>query len=492
MTPASITSEPDTQSSTGSNAKVMRELARRPAKAEARMPVLEKYFRKYPETPREIILKADLLGLGHWFSDAALAATAGTLVKSYRLFSYDLMKMGDMKRRENRKAPEDFIILGGQYDLRPVAIQTTLAADSPYVVDVVDGRLVLTVDGKVISEVRYAVAPNYYQNKFADGTAYDEIIAFGGFVTAFRTCQYWGPDEECRFCDINENARQMKQSRDFTFSAPVKPAKYVHEVAKAVAAEVAQREGYAAPHFYLLTGGTILNKLHGKTENEFYAEYVQALRSSGRRAHVELQTNAKPLAELKWFQQQGLNGHHANMEVWDRRLFAWMNPGKNRRIGYDDWVKWMCDSVEVFGAGSVSPNFVGGIEMSRPYGFETVEEAVASTTEGLEFLMAHGVTPRFNQWRREPNTDLARQGEQPPIPLDYYVQLMRNRWEIWKKYRLPLPCRRAGLHAGSGYLGASHGTYDDYILLMENAYPSNVVELIDRYSTPFDNLPCGA
>ena len=467
-------------------------MALAPVKGAPRTAVLEGYFRKYPETPNEIVLKADLLGLGHWFSDAALEATAGTLVKSYRLFSYDLMPMSDMKRKESRKAPEDFIILGGRYGLRPVAIQTPLAADSPYVIDVVEGRLVLTSEGEVICEVRYPVAPKYYEKSFEDGTAYHEIVAFGSFVTAFRTCQYWGPDEECRFCDINENARQMKQSQDFTFTAPIKPVDYVHEAAKSVAAEIKQREGYSAPHYYILTGGTILNKLHGKTENEFYAEYVQALRTSGPRVHVELQTNAKPLAELKWLQQQGLNGHHSNMEVWDRRLFEWMNPGKNRRVGYDNWVKWMCDSVEVFGEGNVNPNFVGGIEMSRPYGFETVEEAVASTTEGLEFMMSHGVTPRFNQWRREPNSDLAKQAEQPSIPLDYYIQLMRNRWEIWKKYRLPLRYGRVGLNSGSGRLAASHGTYDDYIMLMEDAYPPGIVDLINQYSTPYENLPYGS
>ncbi len=428
-----------------------------------RTAVLEEYVAKYPDTPREVILKADLLSLGHWFTDAALAATAGSLVKSYRLFSYDLMTMGEMKRQESRRVPEDFVILGGRYGLRPVAVQTTNAASSPYVVDVVDGRLVLTADGEVICNVRFPQAPKYYDHSFPDGTAYHEIIAFGAFVTAFRTCQYWGPKEECRFCDINENARQMKQSQAFTFTAPVKRVDYVGEVSKAIGDEIAQREGYPASHYYIITGGTILERLHGKSENEFYAEYVEAIRGSGPRRHVELQTNAKTREELRGFQARGLNGHHANMEVWDQRLFEWMNPGKNRRIGYDEWVKRMLDSVEVFGEGNVNPNFVAGIEMSQPYGFKTVEEAVRSTTQGLEVMMSHGVTPRFNQWRREPQSNLVKEYDQPPIPLDFYIQLMGNRYELWKKYHLPMPYGgRGGLNAGSGYLGARHGTHNDY------------------------------
>ncbi|HEY7067068.1 MAG TPA: radical SAM protein [Chloroflexota bacterium] len=454
-----------------------------------RTEVLEAYFQKYPETPREIILKSDLLGLGHWFTDAALAATEGCSVKTYRLFSYDLMTMSDMRRKESRKVPEHFTILGGMYGLRPVCVQTTIADTSPYVIDVVDGRLVLTTGGQVICEVRYELAPKYYAKSFPDGTRYHEVIAFGSFITAFRNCQYWGPKEECRFCDINENARQMKQSQDFTLTAPVKPVAQVAEVASEIGREALEEAGFQAPTSFLITGGTILSKLHGKTENDFYGEYVEAVKWRGPRRYVTLQTNAKPKDEIKWFRAAGLDDHNANMEVWDRRLFEWINPGKTRRVGWDNWVRWMCDSVDVLGEGNVTPNFVCGIEMARPYGFTTVAAAVASTTEGLETLMSHGVMPRFNQWRREPRSNLAREHEQPPIPLDFYVQLMRNRYEIWKKYQLPVP-RRAHLLPELRHMGAGHGTYNDYIFLMENTYPPDIVDVVNRRSTPYENLPC--
>ena len=69
-----------------------------------------------------------MLSLGHWFSDAALEASAGALVKSYRLFSYDLVPMSELKRGEHRRVPEHFVLLNGPYDMRPVAIQTSLVA----------------------------------------------------------------------------------------------------------------------------------------------------------------------------------------------------------------------------------------------------------------------------------------------------------------------------------------------------------------------------
>ena len=43
---------------------------------------------------------------------------------------------------------------------------------------------------------------------------------------------------------------------------------------------------------------------------------------------------------------------------------------------------------------------------------------------------------------------------------------MGNRYELWKKYGLPLP-GLGNLIPSRTYMGAEHGTYDDYPLLME-------------------------
>src|SRR5258706_375739 len=253
--------------------------------------VLESYFQKYPDVPKETILKQHLLSLGHWFSDAALKATEGALVKSYRLFSYDLVPMSEFKRGEHRRVPEHFVVLNGPYGLKPVAIQTSLSPHSPYLIDVVDGRLVLTTEGRVIADIRFPKPPDYYAESLPDGTPYHEIVAFGTFITIFRNCQYWGAKEECKFCDINENVRQMKLSRDFTLTAPVKSVEDVVRVVEAVTAD-ARSHDVAAPGF-LVSGGTITKTLHGKTEPEFYGEYVPAIHAS---AGVEDGGTRGPLA----------------------------------------------------------------------------------------------------------------------------------------------------------------------------------------------------
>src|SRR5262245_45474523 len=115
--------------------------------AESDLDILEGYFKKYPDVPKETILKQHMLSLGHWFSDAALDASEGALVKSYRLFSYDLVPMSALKRGEHRRVPEHFVLLNGPHNMGPVAIQTSLSPHSPDRVHAVGGRRVSTTEG---------------------------------------------------------------------------------------------------------------------------------------------------------------------------------------------------------------------------------------------------------------------------------------------------------------------------------------------------------
>jgi hypothetical protein len=460
---------------------------------ESNLDVLESYFQKYPDVPKETILKQHMLSLGHWFSDAALDASAGALVKSYRLFSYDLVPMSELKRGEHRRVPEHFVLLNGPHAMRPVAIQTSLSPYSPYLVDVVDGRLVLTVDGQVVAHVRIPKTPDYYFKSLPDGTPYHEIVAFGSFITIFRNCQYWGAKEECKFCDINENARQMKLSRDFTLTAPVKSVADVVTVVEQVASD-AQKNGAGAQGF-VLSGGTITKTLHGKSEVDFYEEYIRAIKNTATKPRITFEVNARPREEVQRYKDAGADHIHFNMEVWDKKLFPWINPGKAERVGWDNWVRWMCDAVEVFGTGMVQPSFVSGIEMARPHGFQSVTEAVDSTCRGFEFLMSHGILPRPQQWRREPATALCREAEQPPVPLEYYIRLTRTWYELYQKYRPKLPqfgTRKPGLLAERNLLGPVHGAYGDYVMLKENLFPTDVEEQINRRSVPFENIAGGA
>ncbi|MDP2953669.1 MAG: hypothetical protein Q8O76_10175, partial [Chloroflexota bacterium] len=379
--------------------------------------------------------------------------TEGAEPDSRWLFSYDLVKMEDADKEIANKSPSGMTFKGGIYKLRPTDVRISLNPDAPYVVDNLEGKPVLRAGGAVIADVEFGPIPPHYGKFTADGTPYPAVARIATdslFVTLFRFCQFWGQNEECKFCDINENARQLKKTKSSTFAGPVKNVEHVAEVLDYLFHVPLPPEW--RPRFYTLSGGAILNTLHGLKEDDFYMSYVEAVKERiGNRWPLKLQTGPKDKATFKRYKAAGVDVHDANMEVWDKRLFEWICPGKAKKVGWEEWVKKTVDSVDVFGEGNVTPNLVCGVEMAEPYGFKDVDEAVKSTSEGLEFYMSHGVMPRMNHWCREGGSALA--GSKTP-PLDFYLKIHRARFEIWSKYRLPA-VQRVQVGPGRGGVGFS-------------------------------------
>ncbi|MGI9188724.1 MAG: radical SAM protein, partial [Longimicrobiaceae bacterium] len=115
------------------------------------------------------------------------------------------------------------------------------------------------------------------------------------------------------------------------------------------------------------------------------------------------------------------------------RLFRLISPGKERYVGREEWHRRILAARDIFGARNVIPNFVAGVEMARPHGFATVDEAIASTAEGLDWFMSRGVTPRFTTWCPEPTTPLGRDNPEG-APLEYHVRLLEIYRETMDRY----------------------------------------------------------
>ncbi|MBW2370003.1 MAG: radical SAM protein [Deltaproteobacteria bacterium] len=402
---------------------------------------LDSYFEKYSDVNKEVIIKEDLLRLGVSFTSRALEESAKYATKSYYLFSYDAMDVDDMKDKEYVRAPECFKFKGGPYNLRVSNNKTCMdkPENTPYRVDFVDEKLQLSWEGNYLADVELRPKPPYYSYTLPDGTPYSDVAAsvFWGyltFCTILRSCQYWGEKEECVFCDINTNARkQSKTGRPYMIQKSVEDVVTVLDV-------IFNKEREPINHAIIMTGGALYRgtkQLRGKDNVQFYAQYARAIREKiGNRWAIHQQTTALTKTECKILKDAGVDCHHANIEVWDKDLFKVMCPGKEEKIGRDEWIKRVCDSVDVFGEGCVVPTFVSGCELAKPWGFEKWGDAVKSMKEAWEFLMSHGVTPRSSSWVIEPNSVLGRY-DQPPIPLEYYIEVDIAWYETWKKYNLP-------------------------------------------------------
>ncbi|WP_171168561.1 radical SAM protein [Streptomyces sp. I05A-00742] len=402
---------------------------------------VEGLMARFPGVPREAVIKEDLLRGGIAFDESALTGDEAGDVKpkSYFIFSFDHRTLPELGAAALRRPPEEIVLTGGPYGLRRTVVSVRVNPQSPYRVGVTpDGTLGLLLDGKHIADVGLPPMPDYYRHALANGKSVMEVaptIQWGYliYLTVFRVCQYFGAKEECQYCDINHNWRQHKAA-----GRPYTGVKSVEEVLEAL--EIIDKHDTAgASRAYTLTGGSITSRVNGLTEADFYGRYAQAIeeRFPGRWTG-KVVAQALPRADVQRFHDYGIRIYHPNYEVWDRRLFELYCPGKERYVGRDEWHRRILDSAEVFGPRNVIPNFVAGVEMAAPEGFTKVDEAIASTEEGLRFFMSRGITPRFTTWCPEPTTPLGRSNP-AGAPLEYHIRLLETYRATMDAYGLSSP-----------------------------------------------------
>ena len=399
---------------------------------------LEAVLRSHSDLPPEAVVKEDLLRLGVAFDEEAFRAAAGKKPKSYFIFSFDRDPIAGMEHGEHLRAPEEIALAGGPRGFRRTIVSVRLNGSSPYLVAPGGSGLQLTLAGEPLCDVELPEMPSYYRRSLASGKPVTEMaptIEWGYLVylTVYRKCQYFGKGEECRFCDMNENFRQQLGAGR-PYQTVKEPAEVVEALGIIDEEDVERRSGA-----YTITGGAITARLKGETEADFYVRYAEAIESRFPRRWIsKMVVQALPRADVERFRAAGVRIYHPNYEVWDRRLFAALCPGKERHVGRDEWMRRVLDAAEVFGPSCVIPNFVAGIEMAPPHGFHTVEEALRSTGEGLEFFMSRGIVPRFTTWCVEPLTELGSEGA-APAPLEYHAGLLRVWRDTHARHRLPAP-----------------------------------------------------
>ncbi|GIF39265.1 hypothetical protein Axi01nite_35760 [Actinoplanes xinjiangensis] len=424
------------------------------ATMQTRTDLIEDLMGRFPHIPREAVIKEDLLRGGLAFDDSALTDNENGDVKpkSYFIFSFDHRTLPELGEAALRRPPEEIVLTGGPYGLRRTVVSVRVNPASPYRVKPSDdGRLMLFLDGKPIADVGLPPMPDYYRHTLEGGKQIMEVaptIQWGYliYLTVFRVCQYFGAKEECQYCDINHNWRQHKAA-----GRPYTGVKPVDEVLEALAI-IDKYDTAKTSQAYTLTGGSVTSKVDGLAEADFYGRYAQAIeeRFPGRWIG-KVVAQALPKEDVQRFYDYGIRIYHPNFEVWDKRLFELYCPGKERYVGRAEWHRRILESAEIFGPRNVIPNFVAGVEMAEPFGFRTVDEAIESTTEGLQYFMSRGILPRFTTWCPEPTTPLGKSNPEG-APLEYHIRLL-------EAYRATMEANGLSSPPGYGAPGAGNAVF---------------------------------
>ena len=393
--------------------------------------------KQYSDIPLEAIFKQDVLRLGVQFSEDSCRVASGYKPKDYFIFSFDLATLEDLEQNGKHylKIPEEVRFFKGPYDLKPTIFSVRANPSSPYKVCLEEGKLILKCENQWIADVEFHHRPSHYDLKLKNGKRISEIaptLEWGYliYLTVYRLCQYWGKQEECQFCDINENYRQQRKAgREYT------GIKKIEDIIEALSI-IGEKDQISRA--ITITGGSITTEIQGKNELEFYLQYAEAIHNKfGDKWILKAVVEALKKEDCKRLCDNGnVQIYHPNYEIWDPRLFKLICPGKERFVGREEWMSRIVQSADIFGDENVIPNFVAGIEMVSPFGFSDLHQALASTHKGLEYFMSKKIMPRFTTWCQEP---LAHLKNQEIPPLEYFVKLLRIWRDTKEKYQLPNP-----------------------------------------------------
>jgi len=382
---------------------------------------MHELYDKFPDVAPAIITKTELVRVGETFSKAAIEAfnePNDILFKGFWLFSYD--------RGEpvlyGEKIPAFIRLQDGS------RVQQRTYKNSPYLIDYIDGKFMLCDESGPLEEVGFEIRPRYFNRLLPDGTPMGAIVQCTRdllFITLNKYCEMFRNGNQCLYCDFNAQTKAQKKGGEALVVR--KDPEVVADVLEIAFSELRFR------HIFI-TGGTILSTYKGKSEIEYYCEHLNTIRKRLKVWYpAHFQCGAQTEDNWKRIHDTGVGAVEPNMEVWDKRLFEIICPGKAKFIGYDEWIKRTIKAVDFFGPENVVPNFVTGVEMAKPMGFETVSSALKSTLGGWDFLMSHGVIPRMDMWCIEPGSKLAEHNLEPP-PLEYYIEVEKGYLELREKH----------------------------------------------------------
>lgn len=383
-------------------------------------------FEAYTDIAKPIVIKSDMVRLGVQFSQAALNEVRkieGIRWKGYSLFSFDSTEAVVAQQ----KIPYLVFLDDGTDD--GTLVQVRLAAKSPYLVDFVDNEFVVKWNSEKVAKIaRFGNKGKFTERVTEDGIPYEAYVYTVGddelFAMLNKHCEFFSTGDQCLFCDLTPHAVEQKKGGEAMVLR--KEADRVAEVLDVALHEKQYRH-------IMTSGGTILSTYQGMTEVEWYCYMLNTIRERILAWYPAcLQIGALDDEGWKKLYDTGIPTVQPNIEVWDKRLFDIICPGKSKVVGYDQWIKRTINAVKYWGVGNVNPNFVGGVEMAQPFGFQRWEDAVKSTLSGFDFLMGNGVLPRQGDfWCIEPKSKLA--GQSPP-PLEYYLELGRGYLELRERH----------------------------------------------------------
>jgi hypothetical protein len=392
---------------------------------------------KYPEFPKLLILKIDATRRGIKYTDRALAFVDPDF-HHVEPSSY----VTDSATRD-RDAPVGVTLRDGTVICQTDKAVTKHTKREPYTLDIADGIPVLIDEGEEIEAIEFWEKPHFYDKVTSNGTPMRQIASARPqriCVVPNTICGFWtNPGQGCKFCSIfSDNYGKAPGERDES---------WFQDIFETVEEALKQKGRYSS---FMMTSGSYLSG--DEILDDEVDLYIRTLQAAGKaigkeKFTVKLVATAFSKKQLqRLYDNTGITTYTTDIEVLNKDLFEWICPGKAKYIGYDEWKNRLYNAVNIFGRSNVNTGFVGGIELAQPNGFQSEDEALASTLAEADEIGSHGVSFAETVWNANPHSVFFAQREPS---LEYYVRLAQGLADVRRKYGLNIytdDYRRCGNH----------------------------------------------
>jgi hypothetical protein len=307
------------------------------------------------------------------------------------------------------------ILPGGLWTNIPV--MEDFAASSPYTLRYRDERFWIDRDGKgPVAEIRLSPQPPWYVRKTRTGKPMTRIGSLQGTYLGIypaKVCEYWlaDPKEQCRFCSVGLN-----------LGADDADTKSVDEVVEVV--QAARRE----------SGITYVDFNTGHYDGDTYLDILEPYIVKVKEATqllIGIQTPPHhDLARYRELRRMGVNRVSFCFELFNRKVFEEVCPGKHRQYGLDRYlaaVEYCAKEVPAAGRG-FEPWVTNGEIIA---GLEPPEDSIRA----IDWITKVGAIPTVCVFRPLAGTDYK---SLPPPKTEEMVPVFRRLYEACMERGLPI------------------------------------------------------
>ncbi|MBI4516877.1 MAG: hypothetical protein HY699_13790 [Deltaproteobacteria bacterium] len=389
--------------------------------------------RQFPEIPRSIVIKTDVLREAVRFTPLALDIGKWAIPE---FLPWDREVHKDYTAIEDALVGQDWAWLPHSMSF-PEGITAKVIYDfvrhhtSPYEMCEHDGAFWLRHGDEPVIPISFEKRPQWLSRRLADGRQMASVFVLSspdrllGFPIRF--CAYYQPEDICRFCCLNPTGKNIAKGDGY------------HDVimsGEAAATCLAAALDEMEIRHITLTGGALRDQQKEADIHARVAEQLARVRAE-RGANLTIQVMSAALDDdgQDRLKDAGVDEVCFNMEVWEERLWPEIVPGKNRHIGRREWMERLEGAVARFGRGRAFCQFVVGVELVAD-GFASYADGIKSVLEGIEWCAQSGVQSRTHIWCNTPGS-LYEPRQAPPT--EYFLTIGLERHKILARHGMYFP-----------------------------------------------------